>query len=132
MSLRTWMLAMSIGASASAAGVIACSDDSPSAADAATCQCPAGEPPLAGRIMARTDQRAIAAMDGGSPRAVCNAGETILGGGCRLMTADGRITLSEAGIVRQAGLDSFDCKFTSASPVANTGIAEAICLVRAP
>lgn len=132
MSLRTWIVAMSTGAIASAVTVIACSDDSPGDADAATCDCPAAEPPLAGRIMSRTDQDAIAVMGAAASRAVCNSGEVILGGGCRLMSADGRITLSEGGIVRQGGLDSFECVFISTSPVANTSIAEAVCLAPAP
>ena len=131
MSVRTWILAMSIGAIASAATVIACSDDSPGDADAATCDCPAAEPPLTGRIMSRTRQEPIAAMGNAAPVAVCNNGEVILGGGCRLMTLDGRIALSSGGILRQAGTESFECAFVSTSPAANTGIAEAICLAPA-
>ncbi len=70
--------------------------------------------------------------NGGQALLACNAGETILGGGCRLMSPDGRIVLSEAGIARQGAISAYQCVFVSTSPVANTGIAEAICLAPAP
>lgn len=131
MSTRSWLTGMFIGVAFGVITVIACSDDAPGDADAAVCDCPAAEPPLSGRIMARTASVALPANTGGGGEAVCNQGETILGGGCRLMSPDGRITLSESGILRQAGLAGFRCAFSSASPIANTGLVEAICLVPA-
>ena len=132
MPIKSWFLAITLGAVGAIVTVVACSDDSPGNADAAVCDCPASEPPLAGRIVSHTTEAAIPANFGGGMTATCPQGETILGGGCRLMSIVGRIVLSQSGIVRMAGLGGFDCEFVSASPVANTGIAEAICLTPAP
>lgn len=110
--------------------VVACSDDSPGDADAATCDCPAAEPPLAGRIVSVTGQRSIPANGGDFAEAVCPLGSTILGGGCR-MTETGALTLVEAGIDRAGAQSEYLCRFRSADAQSRMVTAEAICLVPA-
>lgn len=68
--------------------VIACSDSSSPQADAATCNCPAAEPPLAGRIVEQASTAVLQpanppAQDGrGDVGVLCPAGATVLSGGC--------------------------------------------------
>lgn len=119
-----------VGAVLGVGMIMACSDDSPGDADAATCDCPPAEPPLAGRI-ART--RVTTTID---PNAVgvqsssCPAGGTILGGSCRMMEGNRNIALTEAGIVNGGG-QGYECHWSSTSASAGTGIVEAICLMPA-
>ena len=62
--------------------VISCSDDSPSHADAATCDCPTSEPPLAGRIISVTTTGTAAGSDGVGLIGTCPDAAIPLGGGC--------------------------------------------------
>lgn len=68
--------------------VIACNDDSPPRVDAANCDCPAAEPPLAGRITTIRETGRVQppnppAEDGReSVAASCPQGATLLSGGC--------------------------------------------------
>ena len=70
------------GLSAGVISVVACSDDSPGHADAATCDCPAAEPPLAGRIQRFTDTATLPANGDDQVNAACPDGALIIGGGC--------------------------------------------------
>lgn len=120
------------GAAFAAALVIACSDDSPSDADAAVCDCPAAEPPLQGRITAVVVPVTIPANSGAGTGALCPTGATLLGGGCRLPNDDAAVLLSEAGPNRMSpSQPGYDCYWVSASATARTGEAEAICLMPA-
>ena len=47
------------------------------------------------------------------------------------MNGNRNIVLNEAGIVNGGG-QGYQCQWSSTSPVANTGIAETICLMPAP
>ncbi len=68
---KTWLAALAASFLAGAVFVVACSDDSPGDADAATCSC---EPPLAGRIQAsKTTQAAASSTEVPVRRATCAA-----------------------------------------------------------
>jgi len=70
------------GAIAGVAFVLSCGDDSPHRADAAVCDCPAAEPPLADRIVQVERPATVLALDVGAGGAVCPPGAIALGGGC--------------------------------------------------
>lgn len=69
---------------AGAVAVVACSDDSPSDADAAVCDCPASEPPITATRLHRVDgaasQTAVNTVSLAS--ANCPVGEIALSGSC--------------------------------------------------
>lgn len=122
--------AVVVGAVLSAGLILACSDDSPHDADAASCDCPAAEAPLAGRIVERTDTIIISANGQGSGTAICPAGSTVLGGGCT-------VEASGAGVGNTALFDSgprsggYTCGWLSTVPNPSTAKATAFCLVPA-
>ena len=62
--------------------IVSCSDDAPGSVDAATCNCPAAEPPLAGRIRQVTRSLEIGPNSTGLHSADCELGAQVLGGGC--------------------------------------------------
>jgi hypothetical protein len=70
------------GVIAGAILVVSCSDDSPGAADAAMCDCPAAEPPLMGRIRQVTKEGQIGANTTDSLTVGCELGAQVIGGGC--------------------------------------------------
>ena len=96
----------------------------------AACECPAAEPPLAGRITRVRTTVAIAPNDFGTTGSACPAGATILGGSCRLMSGNRSISLTEAGI-DVGGATGYLCFWSSTSNQPDTGIVEAICLLPA-
>lgn len=67
-----------------AVAVVACSDDSPSDADAAACDCPAAEPPITASRLHRVDsavqQAAVNTVS--IPTANCPQGELLISGSC--------------------------------------------------
>jgi len=74
---------LTAGAAASAAIIVACSDDSPQNADAATCDCPAAESPITATRLIRVDDTRIAAANaGGGAFAMCPLGALLVGGSC--------------------------------------------------
>ncbi len=126
----SWLLALLTGVVLGMGIIVACSDDSPGGADAATCDCAAAEPPLAGRIVRGRGTGPIDPDVGGVASAGCPLGATLLGGGCRLMNGNRNIFLTEGGI-GNGGVEGYQCDWRSMSPIADTGIAESICLVPA-
>ena len=78
---------------------LSCSDTSPLGADAGTCDCPASEPPIAGRIMTVTGTQIIPAGDRGGQGVACPQGTQRLVGSC--MTDDiatiRNVTLEQSG-----------------------------------
>ena len=116
---------------AGVAFVVACSDDGPGNADAASCSCPAAEPPLAGRIVPITASKAIPANGGALASAGCPQGAVLLGGGCRL-NITGAVVLEEAGPNRDSpSQPAYWCSWKSSAADARMGTAEAICLMPA-
>jgi hypothetical protein len=111
--------------------VVSCSDDSPADADAAVCDCPAAEPPLNGRIVFVRASNPIQPGTGGFQGASCPVGATILGGACEVMNPDRAIQVSSSRVDRTAS-HAYVCEWSARdAAVANTGTAEAICLVPA-
>lgn len=132
MNTRSWLAALAAGAIIGVVAVVACSDDAPGNADAATCDCPAAEPPLPGRIVSRTATGNIAPGSVGAASVQCPAGGVILGGGCSLLNADSRTVLQESKVLRSGGgAAGFVCTWYSGAAAADTGTAEAICLMPA-
>ncbi len=132
MSLSRWILPTLAGAIAGATLVIACSDDSPGDADAAVCDCPAAEAPIAGRVMSVSATGAIGANSAGGQTAQCPTGAILLGGGCRLdQGIDDPQVLIYVASPSTALPDSFSCSWISTSSQTRTGVAEARCLVPA-
>jgi hypothetical protein len=91
------------GAASGIAFVLSCGDnlsvqanadaaiDAPKVPDAAPiCDCPAAEPPLAGRFVVVSLTRTIAANNTGARSAVCPAGSQLISGSC---TTDNPTTL---------------------------------------
>lgn len=120
------------GACFATALIVACSDDSPSDADAAVCDCPAAEPPLAGRITSVVSPTTVQPSTSNGAIASCPQGATLLGGGCRNITGDVNVATIDAGPRRDAPtMPAYTCTWvsTSANPVSVQ--AEAICLVPA-
>lgn len=132
MSLRR-VLDVCAGAVAGISLVIACSDDSPPQADAATCDCPAAEAPLAGRIVTVTTTGRVPppdppAEDGReSVAASCPQGATLLSGGCDAVGAP--LSLLEVSFPTDNGSWVCGWKNTDTIPITTKAIAK--CLVPA-
>lgn len=124
-------VALVVGAAFGVAAVVACSDDSPGDADAAACDCPASEPPLANRVVRVRATIAVPAMGSAGQGVSCATGATLLSGGCRTMDHNINVFLTEAGPTEGGG-QGYSCDWKSMSPLPETGIAEAICLMPAP
>lgn len=124
---RTILAAIS-GAVLACALILSCSD-SPSGADAQeTCDCPAAEPPLTGRIVRVTQTVALPAQGDAFIAANCAAGGVLVGGGCATEVASSQIPLWRA-TPDEGGAEVFSCGWTNSTTDANTGIATAICLM---
>lgn len=103
MRLIKHVLLLAVGAAFGVATVLSCSDDSPRHSDAATCDCPAGEPPLAGRIIVQENLQMVGSAGGvdngnGDAGAGCPPGAQLLSGSCTttsLSLLD--VTLKESG-----------------------------------
>jgi hypothetical protein len=121
------------GAALGIAIVVACGDDSPTDADAAMCDCPAAEPPLAGRItIAPNATVALSAQSNVTWGRGCDEGEILLGGSCLLETQDPEITLSESGVQTLPGLPpAWRCVWNNPTARDNVGEVRVICLAPA-
>lgn len=132
MKKSNWVAATIVGAVLGAGLVIACSDDSPGDADAAVCDCPAAEPPLAGRIVPVRVQGTIQANGGGGASAQCPSGATILGGSCEQMTLSSQVLLLEARISRTTPTAPvYVCEWMNNGATTPVVFAEAVCLMPA-
>ena len=120
------------GVAGATAFILACSDDSPGDADAAVCDCPAAEPPLAGRIT-RVEDQITSSQAFLGPFAACPANSTLLGGGC-YAEGSGATSLSlySSGAPREAGdLRAYRCEWLNTSLTEVTVTAWATCLTPA-
>lgn len=87
-----------VGAVGATAMIVACSDDSPRDADAATCDCPAAEPPLAGRVMqVRGTDADLQANGTGVGVATCPANSILISGWCELTNSSAQAALVNSG-----------------------------------
>ena len=128
--MKTVIIALT-GAALACALILSCGNDSPGDADAATCDCPAAEPPLAGRIVRVTETVALAAQDTAGVNVDCAANATLVGGSCGLQTVDDRIMVTYAS-PDLGGAETWACSWNNPTTTANTGVATAICLMPAP
>lgn len=111
--------------------VLACGDDNVGDVDAqATCDCPATEPPVAGRIVVETAMVPLPAGDSPGAVANCPAGSTLLSGGCRLQDGNAAITLNYS-YGRIESTEAWTCRWRNDTANDNTGIVEAYCLMPA-
>lgn len=135
--MKTLVMLLS-AALAGALLVVACSDDSPPDADAATCDCPAAERPLTAARMRRVDGTNTAAANSvASASAACPAGELFVSGSCYIDTDN---TAREVALMFAGALPgdasqearAWECDFVNRSATATATIrAQALCL-RAP
>lgn len=112
--------------------VLSCGDDSPGKADAAACDCPAAEPPLAGRISVVDQTQSIPGNSRGGQSAECPVEALRLTGSCttRDINPLRDITLEQSGFYSgdQRGWNCF-FKNNEATPV--TIKASVVCLIPA-
>ncbi|MGN6104477.1 MAG: hypothetical protein ACTHU0_05180 [Kofleriaceae bacterium] len=106
--------------------------DAPIDSPSATCDCPAAEPPLDGRIVVVNDTWMIAANDTGTAEASCPSGARILSGSC---TTEVRNPIRDVTVRRSGffeGERSWGCDFRNneSTPVAVKS--SVICLVPPP
>lgn len=110
--------------------IVACSDDAPRDVDAAAaCDCPAAEPPLAGRITHVRADNILNPGGGGVANVFCPAGAIVLGGACEVLVTDTNVVLLDSRF--EGG--GYRCDWSTINAtVARTGTAEAVCLTPAP
>lgn len=119
--------------------VVACSDDSPPDADAATCDCPAAEAPLTATRMHRVDAAVTIATNSiDTPTAGCPAGELFVSGSCYIDVDNTprEVSLMFAGAVPSDATSEargWTCQFVNRSATATATVrAQALCLRPAP
>ena len=113
------LVALSAGVLAGIALVLSCSDDSPGHADAASCECPAAEAPIAGRITIVQQTFVVSANARGGIEGGCAPGATMLTGSCTTDTVNPLrdVTLEQSGFYAQE--NGWYCRFKNneAAPV---------------
>jgi hypothetical protein len=122
------------GAAIGAALIVACSDDSPGNADAAVCDCPAAEAPLAGRFSRIRGVDTLLPPNSGTVGvAVCPAGSILISGWCGIENMPGsppQAALIESGPF--PGLpNNWTCNWNNYTLGSATVHAEAVCLMPA-
>ena len=129
MRITSSIVSVLIGMLAGIVLMLSCSDDSPGKADAATCDCPASEPPIPGRIMRFSNTRVIAPGDNGAQSAGCPQGGLILSGMCTNDpdTAGTDLTLQQSGTSDAS--QGWNCWFKNNSGAPLTVKVTAICLM---
>jgi hypothetical protein len=144
MHIARSVLLLMTGAVSGIAFVLSCGDnlsvradaaiDAPKAPDAAPiCDCPAAEPPLAGRFVVVNQTQVIAAMALGGQSALCPEGSRLISGSCTqdLVNPIPNLTLRQSGFYAIAPREWF-CDFRNNEPFPVTIRASAICLQPAP
>ncbi|HWO20497.1 MAG TPA: hypothetical protein VNO30_17125 [Kofleriaceae bacterium] len=119
------------GVLAGVALVLACSDDSPGNVDAGTCDCPAAEPPISGRVVIVNSTVVIAGGSSNGESAVCPQGAQLLSGSCTTPDINPLrdVTLQQSGFYQSVTAVAWRCevKNNEATPV--TIKVSAICLM---
>lgn len=116
--------------------VIACGDDSPGDADAAACDCPAAEPPLAERIVRSplgSGTVTIPAGEFGAQSNSCPDGSTLLTGSCFQDTNPNGLAvyLLNAGFRAGADPTTWSCYWHNTSAQAVEVRVDVVCLMPA-
>jgi hypothetical protein len=102
MKIINSIVLLSIGAAFGIGMVLSCSNDSPYRSDAATCDCPASEAPLAGRLVVIEGELQTIAVGGSlAVGTTCIPGMQFLSGSC---TAADPTTLEDITLI-QFGFD---------------------------
>lgn len=103
-------------------------------ADAARCDCPAAEPPLAGRIVRVTSELAVPAMAVLGPSAVCAPGTILLSGGCLARSTDPKYVLNSSYPAPEGDPNpiGWACDFYNGTAAPVTSTAFVTCLKPAP
>jgi hypothetical protein len=136
MKIQSTICVLAVGFIIGAISVLSCGDDNPKQADAATtCDCPASEPPLSGRITRATRQRAFTPMGYSNVIATCESGSIALSGGCFANSTDSKYVLNSSypySTAPDAQPSGWSCDYYNgtASPVTST--AYVTCLKPAP
>ncbi len=134
MSRASSFVYLVVGVAAGISFVIACGDDSPGDVDAAdaSCNCPAAEPPLAGRITRVRSDNNLSPGGTGLSGVFCPSGAIVLGGACEVAVSDTNVVLLSSRIVPGAA-PGYRCDWSTVNAtMARTGTAEVVCLTPAP
>jgi hypothetical protein len=131
MRLSSKLVILIAGMLAGVTFVLSCGDDSPSHADAAMCDCPAAEPPIADRIMVVNNTSVVAANSRGGESAACPAGAVMLSGSCTTETINPLrdVTLEQSGFY--ANENGWHCEFKNNENTPVTIKVSARCLIPA-
>lgn len=125
------LITLAAGAGFAIALLVSCGDDGV-AVDAANpvCDCPAAEPPLAGRIYYVTETNSVPANTRGGTGAVCRAGDQLLGGSCTTADPGARpnIHLDQSGAPELPANPVWICDFMNNENVLVQIKSVAICL----
>jgi hypothetical protein len=136
MNLSRTILILISGFVVGIAFVLSCGDDhSPAQVDAATqCDCPAAEPPLAGRIVRVAANQSIPAMGFSAAVAICDTGTIALSGGCFARSSDPKYILNSSYAAPAGDLNpkAWICEFYNGTAAAVTSTAYVTCLRPAP
>lgn len=125
------LVSLVAGMAAGAILMLSCGDDSPSKADAATCDCSAAEPSITGRIMVVDQTQIIAANSRGGQGAKCPQGALRLSGSCTTAQVNpGRdVTLEQSGFYQASDQVTWDCLFKNNEATPVTIKASVTCLL---
>lgn len=129
MNIIKSIVQLSIGAAFGVGMVLSCGDDSPQRSDAAACDCPPSEAPIAGRLMVlESTPSTIAAGEQGGAGVMCPLGTQFLSGTCTAINP----TVLEDITVQQFGFDktsfSWVCLFKNNKLTAVQVKASVLCL----
>ena len=135
MKLSKTALVLAVGFVFGIAFALSCGDQSPSKADAATqqCDCPAAEPPLAGRIVRVVTDGVVPSMVQAGPVATCEIGTILLSGGCLARSTDPKYVL-QSSTPAPDGTNpvAWACDYYNGTAAPVTSTAYATCLKPAP
>ncbi|HSK01403.1 MAG TPA: hypothetical protein VK932_09185 [Kofleriaceae bacterium] len=121
MRITSYLSLLIVGMFMGGVSVLSCDSGSPGNVDAATCDCPAAEPPLAERIMVVNQTQTIPANSRGGQGAACPQGALRLEGSCTTAELNPLrdVTLEQSGIYQPNDLRGWNCFFKNneATPV---------------
>jgi hypothetical protein len=129
-----FFLGTACGAIFAVVTILACGDDSPTPADAdaGSCECPASEPPLAGRIVrVKSSPAEIRANEFSLASTGCPEGGIALGGSCSIVQLNGieQVRLIQGGHSVEESPNAWVCTWFNGTSVAVTGVASVNCLI---
>ncbi|MBX3156795.1 MAG: hypothetical protein KF773_12385 [Deltaproteobacteria bacterium] len=134
MSFGRSIVLVASGVVAGIAFVLSCSD-APGKADAATCDCPAAEPPLtASRYQVVSNIGDVPANGTGGQSVRCPTGTLFLSGSCttQLLNPVRDVTLQQSGFYEASELGVWACSFRNNEATPVNIQATVVCLKPAP